>query len=46
MEQWGRMGIPSERDLPKISGKSSRLNSNSDEGKWVTINGNHVFIKD
>ena len=52
MEQWGKIGIPSERDLPKESRKSDSKStgpskgSNSSDGKWVTINGNHVLIKD
>lgn len=42
MEQWGKIGIPSKRDLEyKKSAKTSNSN-----GKWVTINGNHVLIKD
>ncbi len=52
-EQWGKVGIPSERDLPKESKKSVSTKSNgsskdgdSSVGKWVTINGNHVLIKD
>lgn len=46
-EQWGKMGIPSEYDLFKEGKKStSKLNgSNDTNGKWVTINGNHVLIK-
>lgn len=46
MEQWGKMGIPSESDLPKEKSKTSNASSGSSEGKWVTINGNHVLIKD
>lgn len=51
-EQWGKIGIPSEQDLPKESKKSasksngSSKDSRSADGKWVTINGNHVLIKD
>ena len=42
MEQWGKIGIPLIRDLEyKKSAKTSNSN-----GKWVTINGNHVLIKD
>ncbi len=46
-EQWGKMGIPSEYDLSKEGKKSiSKSNgSNDTNGKWVTINGNHVLIK-
>lgn len=46
MDQWGKIGIPSERDLPKEKSKNSSNKSDSSGGKWVTINGNHVLIKD
>lgn len=44
--QMQSIGIPYERELPKQSGTKSRANTykNSTEGKWVTINGNHVLI--
>ena len=42
MKQWGKIGIPSIRDLEY---KKSAKTSNS-KGKRVTINGNHVLIKD
>ncbi len=53
MAQLKEYGIPSEKDLPngkksnfhKEKSKSSKDNGSSD-GKWVTINGNHVLIKD
>ena len=47
-EQWGKIGIPSERDLPKESKKSASKSNDSNDtnGNWVTINGNHVLIKD
>lgn len=51
MAQLKEHGIPSERDLPKESKKSasksngSSKDSGSADGKWVTINGNHVLIK-
>ena len=53
MAQLKERGIPSRKDLP--SGKKSynhreksngsSKGSNSSDGKWVTINGNHVLIK-
>ena len=52
IKQMQNQGIPSKNDLPKgeKSGYSKRQskptdNSNND-GSWVTINGNHVLIKD
>lgn len=55
MNQLKTVGVPSEIDLPKgeksrysnekSKGSSSNSSSSSD-GKWVTINGNHVLIKD
>ncbi len=40
-----KQGIPSEKDLPKGE-KSGYSKSSADDGRWVTINGNHVLIKD
>ena len=51
-QQMKTIGIPYNREVPKGTKtygkeKSSRNNSSSSEdGKWVTINGNHVFIED
>ena len=51
-QQMKTIGIPYNREVPKGTRtygkeKSSRNNSSSSEdGKWVTINGNHVFIED
>lgn len=56
MRQMQTYGIPYEHQLPKEQntyGKEKQKDSSktgqatsSDEGKWVTINGNHVLIKD
>ena len=56
MAQINKIGLPNEKDIPKqastssAKGKSSNSstnNSNSSEnGKWVTIDGNHVLIKE
>lgn len=52
MSQMKTHGIPSKRDMQnnkkfESSQKSKSQNtSNSSDGKWVTINGNHVLIKD
>ncbi len=50
MRQANSVGIPSKNQLPKgkKSGYSEKQSSSSDssDGKWVTINGNHVLIKD
>ena len=47
------IGIPYNREVPKGTKtygkeKSSHgsSSSSSEDGKWVTINGNHVFIED
>lgn len=46
------IGVPYNRDLPKniqTYGKLKTYKNNSttsSEGRWVTINGNHVLIKD
>ena len=53
-QQMKTIGIPYNREVPKGTKtygreKSSRSNSSassSEDGKWVTINGNHVFIED
>ena len=57
MNQARTYGIPERRQTSKTSGSkaapeksgsssSKSSNNSSDEGKWVTINGNHVLIKD
>ena len=50
-QQMKTIGIPYDREVPegtKTYGKekSSHNNSSSEDGRWVTINGNHVFIED
>ena len=53
-QQMKTIGIPYNREVPKGTKtygreKSSRSNSSessSEDGRWVTINGNHVFIED
>ena len=48
------IGIPYEKDIKtkqnnssnKSGNKKSSSSSNSVNGRWVTINGNHVFIDD
>ena len=53
MAQINKIGLPNEKDIPKqastssAKGKSSNSSTNnkSGEGKWVTIDGNHVFIE-
>ena len=50
-EQLKTVGIPNKSDLPQNARtyekeKSQRTySSNSQDGRWVTINGNHVFIE-
>ena len=50
-EQLKTVGIPYKRDLPQNARtyekeKSQRsYSTNSQDGRWVTINGNHVFIE-
>ena len=38
MGQLQSIGLPDKKDLPQNS-------TDSDDGRWVTINGNHVFIE-
>ena len=53
-QQMKTIGIPYNSEVPKGTKtygreKSSRSNSSassSEDGRWVTINGNHVFIED
>ncbi len=48
MEQMNNIGIPSKNELPKgtkIYEKEKSYSTSSQDGKWVTINGNHVFIE-
>lgn len=47
--QMNSIGIPFKKDLPsnvKTQEKSYSTSSRNADGKWVTINGNHVLIKD
>jgi len=49
MKQLKERGIPTRDELEKQKSSSrGRSNSDSDEdgGHWVTINGNHVLMKD
>lgn len=39
--QMNKIGIPSKRELPQ---NTKTYSSDPKNGKWVTINGNHVFI--
>ncbi len=42
------IGLPYKKDLPhntKTFGKEKNYSTNPKDGKWVTINGNHVFIE-
>lgn len=46
--QMNSIGIPYEKDLPqnvKTFSKEKSYSTNPEDGKWVTINGNHVFIE-
>ena len=47
--QMNSIGIPYKNDLPsnvKTYKKEKSYPTSSSDGKWVTINGNHVLIKD
>ena len=49
MAQMNSIGIPYKNDLPsniKTHEKEKSYATSSSDGKWVTINGNHVLIKD
>lgn len=49
MAQMNSIGIPYKNDLPsnvKTQEKEKSYATSSSDGKWVTINGNHVLIKD
>lgn len=49
LAQMNSIGIPYKNDLPsdaKTHEKSYPTSSENADGKWVTINGNHVLIKD
>ena len=49
MAQMNSIGIPYKNDLPsnfKTHKKEKSYTTSSSDGKWVTINGNHVLIKD
>ena len=42
------IGLPYKKDLPhntKTFDKEKNYSTNPKDGKWVTINGNHVFIE-
>lgn len=41
MAQIKTIGLPNKQDVQKQSSSYT----NSKDGKWVTINGNHVFIE-
>lgn len=49
LNQMQTIGIPYSNKLPKSSQKSksqtTKSTTNSENGKWVTINGNHVLLK-
>ena len=53
-QQMKTIGIPYNKDVPKgtktygkeKSSHSNSSTSSSEDGRWVTINGNHVFIED
>ena len=49
--QLNKIGIPGKNEVPQntktySSQKSQKTYSNTKNGKWVTINGSHVFIED
>ena len=50
-EQLKTVGIPNKSDLPQKARTYEKLKSersystSSQDGRWVTINGNHVFIE-
>ena len=44
MEQMNTIGIPNKSDLPKGT-KTHENSTTPKDGKWVTINGNHVLIE-
>ncbi len=51
MSQMNSIGIPYKKDLPSNvktyeNKKSYSTSSSNADGKWVTINGNHVLMKD
>jgi len=43
MQQLKEKGIPTNRELEE---KRKKKTTSSNKGRWVTINGNHVFIED
>lgn len=57
LAQMNSIGIPYKNDLPRgtqthpdtkeksSQSKSNSSSGNSGDGKWVTINGNHVFVE-
>ena len=51
-QQMKTIGIPYNKDVPKGTktyGKekaSHNSSSSTEDGRWVTINGNHVYIED
>ena len=49
MKQMKEKGIPTKKELNEKKSKIKAISSttkNSDKGRWVTINGNHVFIEE
>lgn len=48
MSQMNKIGIPNKNELPKGTKtyeKEKSYSTNLKDGKWVTINGKHVFIE-
>ena len=53
MAQINEIGLPNEKDIPQEKSsktsnqqKSTNNSNSSENGKWVTIDGNHVLIKE
>ena len=46
MKQMKEKGIPTNRELEQKRKQNSSATKSSSKGRWVTINGNHVFIED
>lgn len=46
MKQMKEKGIPTNRELEQKRKQNSSATKSSTKGRWVTINGNHVFIED
>lgn len=44
--QIGKIGLPTKKEVEALKPKKQKNNTNGKKGRWITKNGNHIFIEE